>query len=220
MKIIKKELYNNFIKNLDKKKFFLLKVFSNLIFQVFIAYIVLLYAEYKELIHTRMHFIIVALLLFVLIFAISFVKSPFIKFILFCIFSSLVGLLLSYRLDFDNKEELELAKKASITTAIIFVYMVLFGFFIVYMGVRLPYQISFILFFSLLIMIITIFILQISGKYPLYRKLISGILIFLFSVFIVYDTYQILDRNYGDDFVSASLDYFLDVINIFSNLSN
>jgi FtsH-binding integral membrane protein len=217
---MKKELYNNFIKNLDKQKFFLVKVFLNLIFQVFIAYIVLLYAEYKELIYTKMHFIIIVLLLFILIFIMSLISSPFIKFILFCIFSSLVGLLMSYKIDFKNEEELEVAKKGFITTGIIFIYMILFGFFIVYMGIEIPYQVSFILFFSLLIMIIVIFILQINGKYPLYRKIISGILIFLFSIFIVYDTYNILNRNYDDDFVSASLDYFLDIINIFVNLNN
>jgi FtsH-binding integral membrane protein len=40
----------------------------------------------------------------------------------------------------------------------------------------------------------------------------------LFSVYIVYDTNIILQRDYGGDFISASLAYYLDIINIFSNL--
>ena len=40
----------------------------------------------------------------------------------------------------------------------------------------------------------------------------------LFSVYIVYDTNNILQRDYGGDFITASLDYYLDIINIFSNL--
>jgi hypothetical protein len=55
--MINKNSYNNFIKNLNNKKVFLLEVFSTLIFQVFIAYIVLMYAEHHELINTKIHFI-------------------------------------------------------------------------------------------------------------------------------------------------------------------
>ena len=40
----------------------------------------------------------------------------------------------------------------------------------------------------------------------------------LFSVYIVYDTNSILQRDYSGDFITASLDYYLDVINIFSDL--
>ena len=40
----------------------------------------------------------------------------------------------------------------------------------------------------------------------------------LFSVYIIYDTNSILQRDYGGDFISASLAYYLDIINIFSNL--
>ena len=40
----------------------------------------------------------------------------------------------------------------------------------------------------------------------------------LFSVYIIYDTNTILQRNYFGDFITASLDYYLDIINIFVNL--
>ena len=37
-------------------------------------------------------------------------------------------------------------------------------------------------------------------------------------MFIVYDTQQILSKNYQGDFISASMDYYLDIINLFVNM--
>jgi len=42
----------------------------------------------------------------------------------------------------------------------------------------------------------------------------------LFSMYIIYDTNAILQRNYYGDFIRASLDYYLDVLNIFVDLIN
>ena len=50
------------------------------------------------------------------------------------------------------------------------------------------------------------------------QKGLSGAAIILFSMFIVYDTQKILSRNYAGDFISASMDYYLDIINLFSSL--
>jgi FtsH-binding integral membrane protein len=56
-----------------------------------------------------------------------------------------------------------------------------------------------------------------------YSTFVKGILVFglgLFSVFIVYDTNQILQKDYYGDFITASMDYYLDIINIFIKLVN
>jgi len=56
-----------------------------------------------------------------------------------------------------------------------------------------------------------------------YSTFVKGILVFglaLFSVFIVYDTNQILQKDYYGDFITASMDYYLDIINIFVKLVN
>ena len=66
-----------------------------------------MYAEHKHLVYSMMHFIGIVLVTFIIIIAIGFVQSPFIKFIRFTLFSSCIGLLLSYRLDMNNKEENE-----------------------------------------------------------------------------------------------------------------
>ena len=53
-----------------------------------------------------------------------------------------------------------------------------------------------------------------------YLKIVSIISLFIFSLYIIYDTNNILQRNYNGDFITASLDYYLDVLNIFIDLLN
>ncbi len=52
---------------------------------------------------------------------------------------------------------------------------------------------------------------------PKHFVYLSGFIVFLFSLFIIYDTYSILQKNYDDDFISASLSYLLDLVNLFEN---
>jgi FtsH-binding integral membrane protein len=40
----------------------------------------------------------------------------------------------------------------------------------------------------------------------------------LFSLYIIYDTNHILQREYYGDFITASMDYYLDILNVFVNL--
>jgi len=39
--------------------------------------------------------------------------------------------------------------------------------------------------------------------------------ILLFAVYIIYDTNQIIMRDYDNDYVTAGLDYYLDFVNVF-----
>jgi FtsH-binding integral membrane protein len=51
------------------------------------------------------------------------------------------------------------------------------------------------------------------------NKLLALIGILLFSMYIIYDTNKILQRDYKGDFIRASLDYYLDFINLFADIS-
>jgi FtsH-binding integral membrane protein len=214
------KLYKNFIQNLSNKKVFLVMVFSNLILQVFIAYVTLLYAENHDLINNKYQLIAIFFVSFLLVIFMSFIKNTFVRFILFCIFSSLIGLILSYKMDKNNKEEVEISKKAFLTTISIFIFMVCYAFFLIFLGIHIPPIVGIVLFIILILLIIFIFIVSITGKYPLYRKFISGAIILLFSLFIGYDTIIIMDKDYSGNFVGASLDYFIDMLNIFSSAKN
>ena len=50
-------------------------------------------------------------------------------------------------------------------------------------------------------------------------KSLAAIGIIVFSGYIIYDTNTILQRNYYGDFITASLDYYLDILNIFVKLT-
>ena len=56
------------------------------------------------------------------------------------------------------------------------------------------------------------------NKFNIYHKIIAIFGLVIFSMYIIYDTNQILQRSYDNDFITASLDYYLDIINIFNNL--
>ena len=86
--------------------------------------------------------------------------------------------------------------------------MVIAGFMTVQLGLNLQFM-GLILFFGLLTLLI-VRLFRPGDKS--YAKI--GVLIFM--LYIVYDTNQILQRNYGGDFVSATLDYFIDIINLLS----
>jgi FtsH-binding integral membrane protein len=96
--------------------------------------------------------------------------------------------------------------------------MFIFGVALIMSGIQLGFKTALILLFALLaliiISIVQIFIVQSS----LLKKIIVISSLILFSVYIVYDTNSILQRNYNGDFITASLNYYLDVINIFSAL--
>jgi FtsH-binding integral membrane protein len=205
--------YNKFIKNISNKKIFLIKIFLTLIFEIILAYVSLLYSEKNIKDDFSIYFICI-ISLFVLIFLIIFISNTFIKFILLSIFSILIGIMLSFRI--NNQKQNEIAKQALIATIIIFVYMVLFAFFISFLGIHIPSYFAFILFISLLLLIITIIILRLNNSYSKHHKLIAGIIIFLFSIFIFYDTINILDKDYNGNFIEATLAYLLDFINLFS----
>jgi FtsH-binding integral membrane protein len=214
--------YNSFVNTLNQKKFFLAQVYTTLIFEIFIAYIVLMYAENRNIQFTRIQYFGLIIGLFLIIIAIAFMSSPVLKFILFTLFAAGIGLMFSLRIDIKNGENAEeaneIVKKAFITTCSIFIFLTVFGFFAAFMGARISPVVSITLLFALLLLIIVTFILSLTGKYASYHKIIAGAIIFLFSIFIVYDTVSILDRNYAGDFITAALDYFLDFINMFSAL--
>jgi FtsH-binding integral membrane protein len=65
----------------------------------------------------------------------------------------------------------------------------------------------------LLLLIINMFAGEVKNK------LLALIGVVLFSMYIIYDTNKILQRDYKGDFIAASLDYYLDFINLFADIS-
>jgi FtsH-binding integral membrane protein len=100
----------------------------------------------------------------------------------------------------------------------IFGVMFLFGAFLLLFGVSLGFAFSSWLFFALLLFLIVQIVIGFSGGYSMFHKAVAVTGLVLFSLYIVYDTNTILQRNYYGDFITASLDYYLDILNIFIDL--
>ena len=156
--------------------------------------------------------------IFSLIFIIGMVPMPmWLKFILFSIFSSLFGISLS---SLKNNVSEQLIQFAVLGTISIYFTMFFIGVVLILFGIQLSLWVGLLLFYLLLSLIlsqiISIFLGNVSQTHKIY-----GILgLILFSFYIIYDTNYILQRNYYGDFITASMDYYLDIINIFVSLTN
>jgi FtsH-binding integral membrane protein len=211
-----KRSFNDIIKLFNQKKDFLLKIFSNLIFQLIVTYIVATKAQGYDISKVHMNFFVFIIPAFILIVLMTIIQIPFIKFILFTMFSILFGLMLSHRFMVTNPDVI---KTALIGVLAIFVTMFLFTLFLLMLGIEVNETFGLFLLIGLIAMIIVLIVSHFMKNYSKYHKIFSGILLFLFSLYIIYDTTNILIRDfYKGDFISASLDYYLDIINIFVNL--
>lgn len=154
--------------------------------------------------------------IFVIILILAFITMPpWLKFILFSLFSTAFGVILGYR---KSGIDPGIVKSALVGTASIFVAMFTFGVALIASGIKLGFKFGLglliALFFLIIITIVQFFIPESS----LLKKILVIGSLMVFSLYIMYDTNNILQRNYYGDFITASLDYYLDIINIFSGL--
>jgi FtsH-binding integral membrane protein len=207
----------NFFKLLDEKKGFLMLVFANLIVQLGITYYVMENTKNEKEKLTLKLWILLAIGLFALIFVISLDLPLWVKTIVFTGISCMFGYFLSF---LRNRVDPAIIKTAIFGTMGIFGSMFSFGLIMILMGIELTATFGGWLLLILLLYIIVKIVTLFMGNYSTFVK---GFLVFgltLFSVFIVYDTNQILQKDYYGDFITASMDYYLDIINIFVKLVN
>ena len=158
-------------------------------------------------------------LLFILIGLISQMLSDKYSFntkqILFIIFSILNGLLLSSTIHIINDKNV--IESAAIATLINFLLMFILGLIIVYFGYDLSW-LGLILFICLMIILAVLIINIFTKTSKETNKKISIIIVILFSLFILYDTNNILLKyKTKKDCIRGALDYYLDILNLFSN---
>ena len=190
------------------KQTFLLFVFSNLIVQLLITrYAMIKAPKNNNKWYTFGLFILSIILLILMSFSIPMV----VKFILFCLFSVIFGFILGTRSISDA-----ILQIAFYGTLGIFVLMGLLGLLLSMIGIQLGIKFGIGLFFALLLLILVSLFNLFTGDIS--HKLIAGFAVFLFSLYILYDTNVILQRNYQGDFITASISYYLDIVNVFSSL--
>jgi hypothetical protein len=207
---------------LYEKRDLLVKTFANLIFQLGITYYVMektsASKDKKKKEKYNYSIILIFMYMFAFIFILVFIPMPtWLKFILFCGFSYCWGYILSNLKYFVSEEVI---KNALLGTISIFAIMFALGLFMLLSGIKLGIKTGLFLFFCLLFLIIAKLFNNFTKKSSAISKNLTIIGIILFAIYIIYDTNTILQKNYEGDFITASLDYYLDAINIFVNLVN
>jgi len=208
--------FSNFNTLLYSKKEFVIMIFANLITQLGITYYVMTNTKLTEDDNYNLKHLILIISTFVIIYFLAIVPIPsWLKFILFSVFSYIWGILLaSFKLKINDDGLINMAILGSIY---IFIVMFLIGMFLLVTGIKLGLKTGLFLFISLLILLISK-IFSLFYKSTILIKTLAAVGIVIFSGYIIYDTNTILQRNYYGDFITASLDYYLDILNIFSNL--
>jgi len=194
----------NLSKLLFEKKELLVMTFANLIVQTLITFYAM--KKYSTEKKNRSVNIFIWIFSFFIIILLVIPMPIWIKFLLFCVFSYGCGYSLSNVADADTLHY------ALMGTLSIFGIMFSIGFMMILFGIRLGITTGIILFFSLLGFIL-------ATLFSPTNSILTTIGIVLFSIYIIYDTNNILQKNYYGDFITASLDYYLDILNLFSLMS-
>jgi FtsH-binding integral membrane protein len=186
---------------IQKKMPFLATVFVNLAFQMFIMYraveLTINNADLNDF--ATKNRLILLLSSIGIILALTMAKSLSIpvKFVLLTLFSALVGMRMHKITDI---------KGALLEASAIFMAMVFAGLVTVKLGYDLS-VLGMVLFFALIALIFARLLSPSKEKYTKIATLI-------FALYVIYDTNNILQRNYAGDFVDATLDYFTDLSNL------
>jgi FtsH-binding integral membrane protein len=202
---------------IKEKSGFLAAVFATLIFQLIVVFAIVKFIPKDDpVLKTLRQFLIgVVILQIALVFLIVAVPMPMpIKFVMFTVFSALTGF--TIKLALQNVSQ-EIIQGAIVSTIAMFVVFLVIGLVVTGFGIDLG-PLAFALFGLLLLLVIVSVVSLFMKTTSTFKKTIAVLTIMLFSVFIVFDTNQILQRDYEGDFVTASLDYFLDIINIFLSI--
>jgi FtsH-binding integral membrane protein len=209
--------FSNFNTLLNSKKEFLIMIFANLITQLGITYYVMTNTKVtEEDNHNLKHWLLI-IATFIIIWILALVPMPsWLKFILFSAFSYIWGILLaSFKLKINDDGLINMAMLGSIG---FFAVLFLFGAFLLATGIKLGEKTGLFLLVSLLILIIAQ-VFTLFHRSSILVKSFAAIGIVIFSGYIIYDTNVILQRDYYGDFITASLDYYLDILNIFLKLT-
>jgi FtsH-binding integral membrane protein len=216
-KKIAKTDFSQLFKLLYAKKVFFMLILINLLIQVAITYYVHINFNRVELTKDdkvrRLLIIGAHILSFVFIIILDVVPMPnWLKFILFSLFSVTMGIILEDIKPYVDEETIRTAFIGSIS---IFVLLFAFGLALIASAIQLPYKIGIGLFFALLVLLISSIIQYFIYLSSILKKTLLGFTLLLFSVYVVYTTNIIVQRDYGGDFITASMDYYLELFNIF-----
>ena len=181
------------------KLIFVSKVFLNLLVQAFVAYTSAVNVD-KDHVEANRILYRIASIVPILVLAFSPNLPIQVKFMLLTAFSGLTGMLMS--------------TSESLIRKVMLMFAGLFALGVISAALKLDFRVyaPFLLVGLFGLVIARLFMGLSKDRY-------KEIGVILFAMFVVYDTNSIMQKNYGGDFVDATLDYFTDIINLL-NFSN
>ena len=211
-----------FNKLINKKSPLLKCIFKTLILQLMVLSLTVYILRDNQYFNDKIKnigmfsFILMFIVSIVLIISMMAIHTKFInKLIIFMIFGIIQGIFLAI---VTKNLSNEIINSAILSTFTIFISFLIMGTILVYFNIDLS-PLGIILFFTLLGLIIYKIIYMFQKTSSNKERNISLFTIFLFSIFILYDTNRILLKyeNSNDNCIRGSLDYYLDILNIFVN---
>jgi len=202
-------------KVINEKKIFFILIFINLFVQLGITYYTMENSSHPK---DKITFWLLVIASFILLLALMWIPMPsFFKVLIFAAFSYILGLLLTSVKTKANENQIRIAIQGALS---VFASMFALGLSLLIVGVQLGFQFGLFLFAALLLLLIARLVSLFSGTMSTMRLGLSIFGIVLFALYVMYDTNVIFRRDYSGDFITASMDYYLDIINLFTNLIN
>jgi FtsH-binding integral membrane protein len=207
---------SNFSKLLSNKKGFIISVYILLAVQLAImaSVISLLRKNPETYIKIQKYFWLwfVITIGIILILGLSNISTHS-KLALFTVFSILIGF---NCIAASSKVSIDAIKAGFLSASSVFIGMTLVAFLITYMGINLSFM-GFALIMALLGLIISMIITLFTGVSSNVYRAIVIVSIVLFSIFVAFDTNTMIQPEYRLDVVNASMNLFLDIINLFTS---
>ena len=205
---------------LTQKGTFLAQVYSNLLFQFIVFYLTFSLLRKNNALRTHLQTYFLVYTLFFLVVSLLLIFAPLglvSRFLLFTLFSLLAGVLfLRFRLLPDD-----VITSVFYQVGGAFLIMTLVGFLSTLLGYNLAW-LGLALLFGL-IGLLVFQIVNILGQEREKRQkgdILSRIGVVIFTLYILYDTNAMLQRDYRGDFIQAGLNLFLDSINLIADTLN
>ena len=209
---------SDFLKLIKQKKNFLILVYLSLIVQLLITYSILYSLRNNPAInkYTKQPWWVYLIALIGIILILSLLDMPvWLKLIVFTIFSVIFG---CYLYSSTSLISIELIASALEGAVSIFVTMSVVAIILAYIGIDLSWM-ALILLVGLIGFLIALVIVHFI-KDTFIKKIILVFGLVLFSLYVLYSTNSMLQKNYNENFVQASLDFYLDFVNLFSIILN
>lgn len=141
--------------------------------------------------------------------------SFYVKVVLFILLAYVNGIVLSGVLKHIPDREL---KELFVQTVLVFVSMIIVGYYFHKWQIEITPLYYFVLLFSFTTTTSLLYYTLMDTSVR-YKKNIRLSIVLLTTVFIIISTYNTLSKDYEQDIIHATLDYYTSFLNVFTNLS-